>query len=193
MANELYNKIKMAYSDNDVMIKIDHEFIVDITGDDYVRRTQNIGTTPESFTVRPDIGIDGFMYIRNMDTTNFALLSISPQTLAYDGETGAFTTNLLVTGTTSKATGWIGYVQDSGKTGTLIITETKGTFQDDELIFDTSTGSATLNGTAGFAGHVYFGKLKAGESCLIRYNGYDTYGAKADTSSVQLEYFMIEE
>lgn len=66
--------------------------------------------------------------------------------LNYDAETGAFTAGLTVTGGTSGHTGVIVKVIDNGATGTLWLRATSGTFQDNETITDTSTGSATANG-----------------------------------------------
>ena len=62
--------------------------------------------------------------------------------LPYDTETGNFTAGLTVTGGTSAATGVIQRVIDNGTAGTLLLTAVSGTFQDDETITDTSTGSA---------------------------------------------------
>ena len=68
-------------------------------------------------------------------------------TLAYDAQTGNFTLGLMATGTTSGATGRITADSDAGATGTLTLREIVGEFDDDEIITDTSTGSATVNGT----------------------------------------------
>lgn len=73
-------------------------------------------------------------------------------TLAYDAESGAFTEGLVLTGATSGATARITHVQDDGTTGTLYLGEVSGTFQDNEVITDTSTGSALVNGTISIGG-----------------------------------------
>lgn len=69
-------------------------------------------------------------------------------TLAYDAQTGNFTTGLFLTGGTSGARAVILTDTDSGTTGTLTLRMVSGTFADNETITDTSTGSATVNGTA---------------------------------------------
>ena len=72
------------------------------------------------------------------------------RTLDYDAETGAFTAGLVLTGGTSGATAIILEVDDAGTTGTLTLGDIVGTFEDDETITDTSTGSADANGVVGF-------------------------------------------
>lgn len=66
--------------------------------------------------------------------------------LAFDGQTGNFTLNLKITGGISGATGYLTKQTDAGTTGTLWLRNITGTFQDNETITDTSTGSATVNG-----------------------------------------------
>lgn len=68
-------------------------------------------------------------------------------TLNYDTQTGNFTAGLTITGGTSTATAIIVIDDDSGATGVLTIREIAGTFVTSEIITDTSTGSATTNGT----------------------------------------------
>ena len=65
--------------------------------------------------------------------------------LDYDTQTGNFTAGLVITGATSTATATIVIDDDSGATGTLTIRDISGTFQNGEIITDTSTGSATTN------------------------------------------------
>ena len=68
-------------------------------------------------------------------------------TLDYDAQTANFTAGLILTGGTSLATAIIVIDDDSGATGTLTIRSITGTFQTNETITDSSTGSATSNGT----------------------------------------------
>jgi len=67
-------------------------------------------------------------------------------TLDYDAQTGNFTAGLLLTGGTSGATAIIATDKDDGATGVLTIRKITGTFQNNETITDSSTGSATSNG-----------------------------------------------
>lgn len=73
--------------------------------------------------------------------------------LPFDAKTGNFTAGLVVTGGTSGATATIVAVDDNGTTGTLIVKGISGTFQNDETITDSSTGSATSNIPSGVAAH----------------------------------------
>lgn len=66
--------------------------------------------------------------------------------LLYDAQSGNFTVNLIITGATSGATAEILADTDWGTTGVLTLGHVKGVFQDGEIITDTSTGSAAVNG-----------------------------------------------
>jgi len=68
--------------------------------------------------------------------------------LDYDARSGVFTEDLVVTGATSGATGTISAITVNADTttGTLTFSAVTGTFEDNETITDTDTGSATSNG-----------------------------------------------
>jgi hypothetical protein len=85
-------------------------------------------------------------------------------TLAYDGQTGNFTKGLIVVGHTSGATARIIADADAGVTGTLTLKSILGTFVDNELLTDTSTGSATANGTLTLVDCALLGSLAAIEA-----------------------------
>jgi len=71
--------------------------------------------------------------------------------LAYDGQSGNFTAGLVITGAKTGATAMILEDSDAGATGALTIQSLNGiNFDDNELITDTSTGSATVNGALNF-------------------------------------------
>nr|QGH72393.1 MAG: hypothetical protein [Podoviridae sp. ctka020] len=71
--------------------------------------------------------------------------------LAYTTQTANFTAGLKITGGLSGATAIILQDADSGATGTLTLGSISGTFQNGEIITDTSGGSATVNGVVTFA------------------------------------------
>lgn len=88
-------------------------------------------------------------------TAFYPVTDTAIRSLNFDGQTGDFTVGLTVTGGTSGATGVIVRVSDSGTTGTLYLNNVSGTFQDNETITDTSTGSALANGAdAAFLGAI---------------------------------------
>lgn len=72
------------------------------------------------------------------------------KTLDYDAQTANFTVGTIVTGGTSGATAIILEDSDSGAAGTLTLGQIVGTFADGELITDSVTGSADVDGTLGF-------------------------------------------
>lgn len=65
--------------------------------------------------------------------------------LDYDGQTGAFTVGLIVTGGTSDAVGEIVTDTEDGDTGVLLLKTVNGTFINNEAITDTDTGVAVVN------------------------------------------------
>lgn len=69
--------------------------------------------------------------------------------LLFDVETVAFTVGLILTGGTSGATAEIMAIVTDGADGSLGLGNIKGTFQDNETITDSGSGSATSNGTIG--------------------------------------------
>jgi hypothetical protein len=68
-------------------------------------------------------------------------------TLPSDTQSSNFTAGLVLTGATSGATAVIVSDVDAGTTGTLTLSQIQGIFLDNEVITDTSTGSATVNRT----------------------------------------------
>jgi hypothetical protein len=74
------------------------------------------------------------------------LIDLNSKVLNYDAETGTFTVGLVLTGGTSGATATITALVDNGTTGELHLGAVTGTFETNETITDSSTGSATSNG-----------------------------------------------
>jgi len=72
------------------------------------------------------------------------------QTIPYGSQTGNFTVGDTVTGHTSTAHGVIFAVNDSGATGSLILTGVVGTFLNNEPINGALGGGALADGTQGF-------------------------------------------
>lgn len=81
--------------------------------------------------------------------------------LAYDTQTGNFTAGNTLTGATSGATARIQADSDSGSTGILTLLDVVGTFVDNEIITDGSTGSATANGTQSYSDATLVGSATA--------------------------------
>ena len=91
---------------------------------------------------------NNYIYITGTGTSFTDMSRVGPlNTLPYDGQSGNFTAGLVVTGGTSGATARIVSDTDGGATGTLVLENISGIFQDNETITDTSTGSAAVNRT----------------------------------------------
>ena len=108
------------------------------------------------YTLKDDFsagdGFDGDDYGDYFITTNGVERPYRlSMTLAYDTQTANFATGLKMTGATSGATATILEDTDAGATGTLTIGNIVGVFQDDEIITDSATGSATVNGVLVYA------------------------------------------
>jgi len=91
---------------------------------------------------------EAYIYaVANPYTGNGLIKKITTKymTVAYDGGSVDFVVGLLVTGADSGATGW---VISTGATasGNLVLDDTNGTFEDDEVITDSGTGAAVVNG-----------------------------------------------
>jgi hypothetical protein len=100
---------------------------------------------------------------RNTIDTAFYHITVSAArpgaSLAYDTQTGQFTVGNVLTGATSGATGRITADADGGTTGTLTLQDLVGTFADNEIITDGSTGSATANGTQSYSDAALVGSI----------------------------------
>ena len=100
---------------------------------------------------------------RNSTDSGFYHIAVSARrpgaSLAYDVQTGQFTVGNILTGGTSGATGRIIADSDAGSTGTLTLQDVSGTFTDNEIITDGTTGSATANGTQSYSNAALVGSV----------------------------------
>ncbi len=85
--------------------------------------------------------------ILNSNTGNGLIKKVTTKymTVAYDGGTVVFVVGLVVTGAVSFATGVI-ISTGAEASGNLVLENTSGTFEDDEVITDSGTGAAVVNG-----------------------------------------------
>ncbi len=71
MANELRIEAQLQYSKSGVKeIKHDSTYI-DVSGESYDKSIQVIGTSNEQIGVASDIGTYGYMFLKNLDSTNY--------------------------------------------------------------------------------------------------------------------------
>lgn len=96
------------------------------------------------------------------NTTDF----YTPATIEYDALTEDFVIGETVTGGTSGATANIVDVSKNGTAGVLFVDTVSGTFQNDETITGSGSGSATVNDTT------FYGKIlgKEGDAYAITVN-----------------------
>lgn len=116
--------------------------------------TGNAATRAWGITLDPGqtVCLVGKVVARGRSTTDYGLFYIQcfahrpGATLAYRAQTANFAAGNVITGQTSGATARITADSDSGATGTLTLQDIVGTFLNNEIITDTGSGSATVNG-----------------------------------------------
>jgi hypothetical protein len=151
-----------------------HEAIANVNPNDFLQvRTIKTVASTGAYALPSDFDHVQYGGVYYAETgTDFVVIN-------YDTETGAFTEGLTVTGGTSGATGVITELVDYGTTGTLRLSGVTGTFEDNETITDTSTGSAIVNGSQSA---VKFGNRKLSETEF----GSQSTGYWLDASNVNL-------
>ncbi len=80
---------------------------------------------------------------------DFDIMSGRSGRLAYDALTGAFTVGLTVTGAGGNAGTIYAIVETDSVSGFLLVNEATGVFVNDEVLTDSGTGVAVVNGTLG--------------------------------------------
>ena len=71
MANELRIEAQLDYSKSGVK-EIKHDSVyVDVSGDSYSKTIQEIGTSNEQISVVSDIATYGYVFLKNLDSTNY--------------------------------------------------------------------------------------------------------------------------
>lgn len=76
MANEITASIALSCSKNSAAISVTASKTFDMTGDDMLAATQIIGTSTEALDLGDITVPAAYIYIRNLDPTNFITLSI---------------------------------------------------------------------------------------------------------------------
>lgn len=71
MANELTISATLKYKKGDRKVEVGKSGIqLDVTGTDFIQKTQTVGTNVEDLDLG-DIGTPGYMFVRNLNSTNF--------------------------------------------------------------------------------------------------------------------------
>lgn len=71
MAEELKIAVEANFRKGGVSEEISESFSVDITGTEFLRCVQSVGTSEEALELGQDIGTPGFVFLKNLDPTNF--------------------------------------------------------------------------------------------------------------------------
>lgn len=86
MADELSINLTLSYSKGGDSVRISDTWKEDISGDGHIDNVQNIGTSEESVTLG-DISTPGYVFIENLDSTNY--VEIAATTTEYCVKLGA--------------------------------------------------------------------------------------------------------
>ena len=82
MANELSIAIKLNFSKGGAEVKRAESISVTVTGDAFTHDVQQIGTTEEAIAQGAELGTPGYIFIKNLDSTNY--LEVGSTTGVYD-------------------------------------------------------------------------------------------------------------
>lgn len=71
MANELRIYVGLEYSKAGVKQEKHDSAFVDVSGDSFNRTIQEVGTSNEQITAVADVGTYGYLFLKNLDSTNY--------------------------------------------------------------------------------------------------------------------------
>lgn len=76
MANELRLQVYLKYSKNNRIIEESESIWVDVAGDNIIRNIQEVGTSEEALQ-SIDSGTQGYLFIKNLDSTNYVEVGLT--------------------------------------------------------------------------------------------------------------------
>ena len=82
MAGELAISARIIFNKSDATARRSKGITVDVTGDSFTHETQSIGTSEETLGQGADLGTPGYIFITNLDGTNY--VEIGSTTGVYD-------------------------------------------------------------------------------------------------------------
>ncbi len=71
MADEITGRLVLNVSKGGAKIARSESFSIDMTGDSFISGVQGIPTTGEILVEADELGTAGYVYIKNLDSTNF--------------------------------------------------------------------------------------------------------------------------
>jgi len=82
MANELSVSARISFSKSNARVSRSDTELIDVTGSEFTHQVQVIGTTEEQIEQGADVGTPGYLWIKNLDATNY--VEIGSTTGVYD-------------------------------------------------------------------------------------------------------------
>ena len=96
MADELRISMSLSFEKDGASVSKSKSPVLDVTGDLFAHGIQNIGTVEETLTKVSGMGTLGYVYIHNLDATNFVSIGSATGALGIKvmpGEVALFRTN----------------------------------------------------------------------------------------------------
>ncbi len=77
MSGELSVRVSIAFNKGGAEVRRTEGISVDVTGDAYTKQTQSIPTSNTALDAGAAIGTQGYIFIKNLDSTNFVTVGIT--------------------------------------------------------------------------------------------------------------------
>jgi len=77
MANELRIEAQLEYSKSGVKQNKHDSAYVDVSGDSFTHVVQEVGTSNELIVIGSDVGTWGYVYLKNLDSTNYVEVGLT--------------------------------------------------------------------------------------------------------------------
>jgi hypothetical protein len=77
MSDELSIYAGMLFEKGGATVMVNEAISVDVSGDDATQTTQNIGTTEETLNFPGEIATAGYLFIKNLDSTNYVEFGVT--------------------------------------------------------------------------------------------------------------------
>lgn len=79
MANELALSARLIFNKGGASARMSEGISVDVTGDSFTHEVQEIGTSEEILFQGTDLGTLGYVFLKNLDSTNYVQVGITGQ------------------------------------------------------------------------------------------------------------------
>ncbi len=78
MADELTISISLSFSKGGAVVRRAFSGTIDVSGGQFQHSVQTVGTVEEALSIHSDVGAIGYVFIQNLDSTNY--IQIGPAT-----------------------------------------------------------------------------------------------------------------